>query len=85
MCQFSQIDLEEGGCSCLCTFPNNYSHKKLDKFDVESFALLGAAVALSHKGKLNNYDTVLIPNHIPRWVFEEIKRVCRTKYRGDDW
>lgn len=78
--RFSELDLvEEGGCSCLCTFPHNYEDfMKLDEFDVESMALLGAALVLSHKNKLPDQDYICLPHNLPRWVFNEIQRVIGT-------
>jgi hypothetical protein len=65
---FSDLDEE---WECLCTFPYN-DQGKLDSSRVRSLALLGAAVVLAHNGELDN---PLLPNGVPEWIREEIKRI----------
>jgi hypothetical protein len=79
--QFSNNDNSEFGC--LCTFLFNYQHlKKLNKHDIANLALLGAAVAIeanTHEGlgntHLGNSDEFSIPDEMPIWIVDEIKRV----------
>ena len=69
---------------CLCTFPFNNRHK-LSAGDVRSLALLGAAVAMAtnDETELGSSETfwgkdtrwVHLPEDVPEWVRNEIKRV----------
>ena len=64
---------------CLCTFPFNYSEHKFGIGIVESLALLGAALCLSVNGGLQEVDYAdrneyVIPDCIPRWIRDEIRR-----------
>lgn len=75
--RFGYDDMRYG---CLCTFPFNYSNHKLGIGTVESLALMGAALCMSVNGGLENVDYAykdeyIIPDCIPRWVRDEIRRV----------
>ena len=64
---------------CLCTFPFNYSEHKFGIGTVESLALLGATLCLSVNGGLQEVDYAdrneyVIPDCIPRWIRDEIRR-----------
>lgn len=65
---------------CLCTFPFNYKKEKLGLGDVESMALLGAAVALYRNSRSSLIkedwmgDEYVLPDCLPLWVREEIRR-----------
>ena len=64
---------------CLCTFPFNYSGHKFGIRTLESLALLGAALCLSVNGGLQEVDYAdrneyVIPDCIPRWIRDEIRR-----------
>ena len=64
---------------CLCTFPFNYFEHKFGIGTVESLALLGAALCLSVNGGLQEVDYAdrneyVIPDCIPRWIRDEIRR-----------
>jgi hypothetical protein len=65
---------------CLCTFPFNYLQHKLDIGTVESLALLGASLCLFVNGGLQKVDYAwddeyVIPDCIPLWIRDEIRRV----------
>lgn len=65
---------------CLCTFPFNYSEHKLGIRTVESLALLGAALCMSVNGGLQEVeyaekDEYVIPDCLPVWVRDEIRKV----------
>ena len=65
---------------CLCTFPFNYSQHKLGLSAVESLALMGAVLCMSVNGGLEKVDYAdddeyVIPDCLPRWVRDEIRRV----------
>lgn len=66
---------------CLCTFPYNYVEKKFGVGTVESFALLGASLCL-YRNKpssliKNEYsDEYVIPDCLPEWIRNEIRRNC---------
>ena len=68
--QFSEIDDDT---SCLCTFPHN-NGEKLDKEDVRSLAMLGAAVVLAHRGELED-EYNFLPHCLPQWIRDELKRI----------
>ena len=75
--RFGYDDMRYG---CLCTFPFNYSSHKLEMGTVESLALMGAALCMSVNGGLEEVDYAyedeyIIPDCIPRWVRDEIRRV----------
>ncbi len=77
MVRFGYDDFRYG---CLCTFPFNYSEHKLGIGEVESLALLGAALCLSINGGLQEVDYAdrgeyVIPDCIPRWIRDEIRKV----------
>ena len=66
---------------CLCTFPYNYKEKKFGVGTVESFALLGAALCLyrNEPSSLikNEYsDEYIVPDCLPEWIRDEIRRNC---------
>lgn len=74
--RFGYDDMRYG---CLCTFPFNYSNHKFGIRTVESLALLGAALCLSVNGGLEEVDYAdndeyVIPDCIPRWIRDEIRR-----------
>ena len=76
--RFGYDDIRYG---CLCTFPYNYSEKKFGIGTVESFALLGAALCLYRnepslltKGEYD--DEYIIPDCLPEWIRDEIRRNC---------
>ena len=74
--RFGYDDMRYG---CLCTFPFNYSEHKFGIGTVESLALLGAALCLSVNGGLQEVDYAdrneyVIPDCIPRWIRDEIRR-----------
>lgn len=74
--RFGYDDMRYG---CLCSFPFNYSNHKLGIRTVESLALLGAALCLSVNGGLEEVDYAdndeyVIPDCIPRWIRDEIRR-----------
>lgn len=74
--RFGYDDMRYG---CLCTFPFNYSDHKFGIRTVESLALLGAALCLSVNGGLQEVDYAdddeyVIPDCIPRWIRDEIRR-----------
>lgn len=64
---------------CLCTFPYNYRSEKIGISEVESFALLGAALCLynNDKSKLSKDswmgDEYVLPDCLPLWIREGIK------------
>lgn len=65
---------------CLCTFPFNYTAHKLSIGTVESLALLGASLCLHVNGGLQEVEYTdeneyVIPDCIPRWVRDEIRRI----------
>lgn len=64
---------------CLCTFPFNHSNHKFGIRTVESLALLGATLCLSVNSGLEEVDYAdndeyVIPDCIPRWIRDEIRR-----------
>ena len=66
---------------CLCTFPYNYTQKKFSVGTVESFALLGAALCLYRNEptsliKDEYSDEYIIPDCLPEWIRDEIRRNC---------
>lgn len=66
--------------SCLCTFPFNYQSHKLGIGDVESLALLGATLCMSVNGGLQEVEYAdrneyIIPDCIPKWIRNEVRRV----------
>lgn len=65
---------------CLCTFPFNYFEHKLSVRTVESLALMGAVLCMSVNGGLEKVkyaddDEYVIPDCLPRWIRDEIRRV----------
>ena len=75
--RFGYDDMRYG---CLCTFPFNYSQHKLGLSTVESLALMGAVLCMSVNGGLEKVDYAdddeyVIPDCLPRWVRDEIRRV----------
>lgn len=75
--RFGYDDMRYG---CLCTFPFNYSQHKLGLSTVESLALMGAVLCMSINGGLEKVDYAdddeyVIPDCLPRWVRDEIRRV----------
>lgn len=75
--RFGYDDMRYG---CLCTFPFNYQKHKLDIGTVESLALMGAVLCMSVNGgglKEDKYSEgeYVIPDCLPRWVRDEIRRV----------
>lgn len=65
---------------CLCTFPFNYQDHKLSMGDVESLALLGATLCMYRNGGLQKVeyadkDEYVIPDCLPLWVRNEIRKV----------
>jgi hypothetical protein len=75
--RFGYDDMRYG---CLCTFPFNYSQHKLGLSIVESLALMGAVLCMSVNGGLEKVDYAdddeyVIPDCLPRWVRDEIRRV----------
>ena len=65
---------------CLCTFPFNYQSHKLSEGTVESLALMGATLCMSVNGGLQKVDYAdddeyVIPDCLPQWVRDEVRRV----------
>ena len=64
---------------CLCTFPFNYKKEKLERNDVMSMALLGAAVALYNNSPSTLIkedwmgDEYVLPDCLPLWIRDEIR------------
>ena len=67
-------DYPDDTFGCLCTFPHNYS-MHLYPDTIQSLALLGAAIVLAKQGELEWEDYTNIPNSIPSWIVDEIKRI----------
>lgn len=65
---FSEVDDE---ISCLCTFPYN-NHGKLDKSDLFSLAILGAATVLATRNKLKHN---ILPRCVDKWILDELNRL----------
>ena len=64
---------------CLCTFPFNYTEHKFGIKTVESLALLGASLCLFRNGGLQEVkyassDEYIIPDCLPEWIRDEIRR-----------
>lgn len=69
--------------SCLCTFPLNYRDHEIGTGEVESMALIGAALVMHNNGGLikNEYDyeydgrhEYVVPDCIPEWVRNGIRK-----------
>lgn len=69
--KFNEVDDE---CRCLCTFPHN-DGETLDPERLRSLALLGAAVVLSQYGESEFDGWCCIPDSLPKWIDEEIRRI----------
>ena len=65
---------DTGEYPCLCTFPHNDALEgKLDGETIVSLALLGATVAMIHRGELTD-EWNYICECVPQWILEEIKK-----------
>ena len=67
--------------NCLCTFPFNCQERKFGIETVESLALLGTSLCLYKNGGLQEVDYAwddeyVIPDCIPEWIRNEIRRNC---------
>ena len=66
--------------SCLCTFPFNYTDKKLSLYTIASLALLGAGVAIDantggfDKDCWHDKNRYILDDCVPKWIREEIRR-----------
>ena len=67
--RFSDMDDE---FRCLCTFPGN-DQEELDIERIKSLALFGAAVHLLMSGELDG--PVFIPDGLPRWIVDAVRRI----------
>src|SRR3990170_6271389 len=70
---FTEMDDEFG---CLCTFPTNDTFNGINELDIErikSLALFGAAVHLLMSGELDG--PVFIPDGLPRWIVDAVRRI----------
>ena len=69
-----------GVYSCLCTFPFNYTDKKLSLYTIASLALLGAGVAIDantggfDKDCWHDKNRYILDDCVPKWIREEIRR-----------
>lgn len=78
---------------CLCTFPFNYQSHKLNTGVVESLALMGAVLCMSVNGGLQKVDYTdkdeyVIPDCLPQWVRDEVRRVLGDypeKFDGNEY
>ena len=66
---FSEMDEE---FRCLCTFPFN-DGEELDIERIKALALLGAATVLILSGELDG--PVFIPDGLPRWIVDAVRRI----------
>ena len=66
---FNEMDDE---FRCLCTFPGN-DGEELDIERIRSLALFGAAVHLLLSGELDG--PVYIPDNLPRWIVDAVRRI----------
>jgi len=70
---FNEMDDE---FRCLCTFPTNDTFNGINELDIErikSLALFGAAVHLLMSGELDG--PVFIPDGLPRWIVDAVRRI----------
>src|SRR3990167_10609018 len=67
--RFSEMNDEFG---CLCTFPFN-DGEELDIERIKSLALFGAAVHMLMSGELDG--PVFIPDGLPRWIVDAVRRI----------
>ena len=68
---------EDDDVACLCTFPHN-NDGKMWRPNVESLAMLGAAVVLAHHGNLGSPEGyIYLPGDLPEWISEGINEWLR--------
>lgn len=61
---------------CLCTLASNYTTvKDFDADTIRSMAMLGAAVALMHDGKLGDDGYVYLPYSLPQHILDAIDKI----------
>lgn len=67
------ISEDNNDVPCLCTFPHN-NRGKIDKYQIQTMALLGATIVMIHNRQLGakRGDLIYIPDCLPGWIIKEI-------------